>query len=131
MPGVIAERCLRQIQRGNNGAAVGRKTTLQGSFSPGTARGVAKQLRSLLPLPKILIRKNGDFYFLPLTTSLLTQNKIGNGFLRDDMFSEASPPIINVRLNLSLFTFRQYTSHPLTPVYKDSVCYIINKASIF
>ena len=30
-------------------------------------------------LPKILIRKNGDFYFLPLTFSLLLQNKIGNG----------------------------------------------------
>ena len=31
------------------------------------------------PAPKILIRKNGDFYFLPLTSSFLPQNKIGNG----------------------------------------------------
>lgn len=28
--------------------------------------------------PKILIRKNGDFYFLPPTSSLLPQNKIDN-----------------------------------------------------
>ena len=43
VPSVIGERCLRQIQRGDNGAAVGRKTTLQGSFSPDTARMVVKR----------------------------------------------------------------------------------------
>ena len=43
VPGVIDERCLRQIQRGDNGAAVGGKTTLPGSFSPDTARMVVKR----------------------------------------------------------------------------------------
>jgi len=31
------------------------------------------QVRTLSLRPKILIRKNGDFYFLPLTSSLLLQ----------------------------------------------------------
>ena len=40
---IVTERCRWQEERGQDGAAVDRKTTLQGSFSSGTARdGIAK-----------------------------------------------------------------------------------------
>ena len=35
---IVTERCRWQEERGQDGAAVDRKTTLQGSFSSGTAR---------------------------------------------------------------------------------------------
>lgn len=37
---IVTERCRWQEERGQDGAAVDRKTTLQGSFSSGTARDV-------------------------------------------------------------------------------------------
>lgn len=37
---IVTERCRWQEERGQDGAAVDRKTALQGSFSSGTARDV-------------------------------------------------------------------------------------------
>ena len=37
---IVTERCLQQEERGQDGVAVDRKTTLQGSFPSGTARDV-------------------------------------------------------------------------------------------
>lgn len=42
---IVTERCRWQEERGQDGAAVDRKTTLQGSFSSGTARdSIAKNV---------------------------------------------------------------------------------------
>ena len=42
------------------------------------------QVQVLSPAPKILIRKNGDFYLLLITSSLLLQTKFDTRFLESN-----------------------------------------------
>ena len=60
---------------------------------------------------KILIRKNGDFYFLPLHYYLLPQNISG----------AALPPIVNARLHLALFVLRRYKHLPSGTISLDAI----------
>ena len=66
MPGVIGERCLWQIQRGDNGAAVGRKTTLQGSFRRVPQEGLQSNFDPFCPCQsrRGLCIVRDDFFFL-------------------------------------------------------------------
>ena len=70
---IVTERCRQQEERGQDGAAVDRKTMLQGSFSSGTARDVV-----------VGSSPTGGFYFLLLTSSLLLQIKFDTGFLESN-----------------------------------------------
>ena len=63
---IVTERCRWQEERGQDGAAVDRKTTLQGSFSSGTARDVVVGLSPTggAKNPVHISERDFTFYFL-------------------------------------------------------------------
>ena len=65
---IVTERCRWQEERGQDGAAVDRKTTLQESFSSGTARDVVVGSSPIggAKNPVHFSGRDFTFYFLPL-----------------------------------------------------------------
>ena len=65
----MTERCRWQEERGQDGAAVDRKTTLQGSFSSGTARDVVVGL-SPTGGPKNSVHDSGRIFSVVISLNV-------------------------------------------------------------
>jgi hypothetical protein len=101
---IVTERCRWQEERGQDGAAVDRKTTLQGSFSSGTARDsvVGSSPTGGAKTKPITVVVGFCFVFLFLCIQVIVRIKISIGAnINEKQFSKVKSDFIVNHHNLT------------------------------